>query len=151
MSRPNTDAPKRIFVQIYPHAPLDKIVAHEFNPLEVHDNGKPVYEYILAPAGEGEAGLKLNTLSLRAKLKDAGFAGEEVRTIETLIAQSIKPAPDKGEVARRAAEKWFHNTRAEIERRRPETGDNFAGAAIASLDAAVTKLASIIEAELGGK
>lgn len=59
-----------------------------------------------------------------------------------------RPTPDKGEVARRAAEKWFQDARAEIERRRHETGFI---SAVASLDAAVTKLASIIEAELGAK
>src|SRR5258708_22719260 len=57
----------------------------------------------------------------------------------------MKPSPSTS-----AAEKWFSETRFNIEEARPRTGNSFADAAIQALDAAEIKLESIIKAEYAG-
>lgn len=78
----------------------------------------------LAPAAQGEAAA-VDTKTLNEKLEDAGFGEQEMRVIQILISQSIKPAPDKGEVASRIVNAIWNADRQEWR--------------------------SIIEAELGGK
>lgn len=49
----NTEAPERLYVQLSPNGGT---VSYKSDPREVHDNGKPVYEYIRVPAvAKGEA------------------------------------------------------------------------------------------------
>jgi hypothetical protein len=43
-AKPTTNLPKKLWVQIYGEG-IDKIAAYEIDPREVHDNGKPIYQY----------------------------------------------------------------------------------------------------------
>lgn len=93
---------------------------------------------------------QLDTQSLNAKLEDAGFDAQEMRVIQILISQSIKPAPDKGEVARRAAEKIYDA--GYLDERWILEQDALAGGdPVTAIQRVKERIASIIEAELGGK
>lgn len=49
-------APERLFVQIFGDTPMRTVSvnAYRTDPREVHDSGKPVYEYVLASSRDQE-------------------------------------------------------------------------------------------------
>lgn len=64
------EAPEHLFVQIYGEAPMKTLSASTTDPREVHDNGKPVYEYALvrpvsagpcSPCGDGDTAMELHS------------------------------------------------------------------------------------------
>lgn len=56
--------------------------------------------------------------------------------------------PDLPQVARKIAEKWFTETKANIEEARERTGGDFANIALAALEEGTQKLASLITTTL---
>ncbi len=102
--------------------------------------------YAIAPNGEADSA------SWKA-LCDAGLPiNSDVVTLAEVLAVFDKaigipatnqPAETPG---MRAAKRWFHDTRVEVERR--VAGNSFADAALAPLEAAEQKLAAIIDSEI---